>query len=151
LPGAGPFAVAKLPPGAHYEVVLLVASETADGMESYTLIDSVLNVPAGTTGIHLRYDGADSEVYGNVIDTDGQALLGATVLLSHPATGRVAGFARVDHDGRFAISCIKPGTYMATAVHSGYVNTSKSIQVFSGLSSNIGTIGMPPAGASSGK
>ena len=120
-------------------------------MESYTLTDWALNVPAGTTGLHLRYDASDSEVYGNVMDTDGQTLLDATVLLSDPATGRLTALVRVDDYARFEIYHVKPGIYLATAVHSGYVTTSRPVQVSSGLSANVGTIGMSPAGPLNGK
>ena len=147
----GPFALTALPPSVPYDVVLVVGSETDDGMESYTLMDWKLSVPAGDTGVRLHSDTSGSEVYGNVIDTGGQALLGATVLLCYSATGRLAASACVDYYGRFEMYHIKPGTYLATALHSGYVNTPSPIQVFSGLSANVGTIAMPPTGPLSGR
>ncbi|MCU0918137.1 MAG: carboxypeptidase-like regulatory domain-containing protein [Planctomycetes bacterium] len=142
LAKAGAFVLAGLPPGVLYDVVFVVATETAEGMESYALIRWARGVPSGTAGLRLDADLSGSEVYGNVVGAAGQAVLGTTVLLTDSATKRLSAFARVDCQGRFEMHHVKPGIYLATALHSGYIDTSKSLQVFRGLSADAGTLRM---------
>ena len=150
LQQAGPFAITALPQGVNYDVHLLVMSNTPDEIESCALRDSVLNVPVGTTGINLNYTSQGSTVTGKVTNTRGNPVLGATVLLTVSSTGNFAGFADTDPNGDYIIYNVPAGTYTATAVHSKYLNTSKTVQVVNGVPADVSTIVMPFAGEKDG-
>jgi hypothetical protein len=150
LQQAGPFAITALPQGVNYDVHLLVMSNTPDEIESCALRDSVLNVPVGTTGINLNYTSHGSTVTGKVTNTRGNPVLGATVLLTVSSTGNFAGFADTDPNGDYIIYNVPAGTYTATAVHSKYLNTSKTVQVVNGVPANVSAIVMPFAGEKDG-
>ena len=150
LQQAGPFTITSLPQGVNYDVHLLVMSNTPDEIESCALRDSVLNVPVGTTGINLNYTSQGSTVTGKVTNTRGNPVLGATVLLTVSSTGNFAGFADTDPNGDYIIYNVPAGTYTATAVHSKYLNTSKTVQVVNGVPADVSTIVMPFAGEKDG-
>lgn len=151
LQQAGPFAITSLPPGVNCDVHLLVASNTADEIQSFALRDSVFNVPVGTTGVNLYYNSQGSTVTGKVLDTTSQPVLGATVLLTDSTTANFAGFADVDPNGDYIIYNVPAGTYTATAVHSKYLNTSTTtVQIVDGVPANVSTIVMPFAGEKDG-
>jgi len=76
--------------------------------------------------------------------------LGATVLLTVSSTGNFAGFADTDPNGDYIIYNVPAGTYTATAVHSKYLNTSKTVQVVNGVPADVSTIVMPFAGEKDG-
>ena len=143
---AGPFVITALPPDANYDVYLLVISENHDEIESVAVRDSVFNVPIGTTGINLNYSSEGSTVTGSVVNIDGQAVLGAAVLLNDPCTGALTGSADVNENGEYVIYNVPAGTYAATAVHSKYLNTSTPVQVVDGVPADVNTIVMPFAG-----
>ncbi len=146
LAQAGPFTIRALPPGVNYDIYLIVISETFDEIESLSVQDFVLNVPVGTSGINLDYDSEGSTVTGSVINTNGRAVLGATVLLSDSATGNFAGFADTDPNGEYVIYNVPAGEYTATAVHSKYLNASTTVEVVDGVAADVSTIVMPFAG-----
>lgn len=146
---AGPFSLNKLPPGVNYDIYLIVYSETPDGIQSLAVRDSALNVAVGTGGIKLEYNSEGSTIRGDVNNTDGQPVLGATVLLSDPSGG-FGGFGDADCNGQYVIYNVPAGTYTATAVHSKYLNTSTTVEVVEGAPADVNTIIMPFRGEKEG-
>lgn len=136
LPEAGPFAITALPPYHPNDIYLCVESGTTNEIQSLVVRDSALNVLPGTTGIGLNYKSEGSTVSGRVENTDGQAVMGAAVLLTDSATGNFAGFGRVDPNGEYVIYNVPAGTYTATAVHSKYLNASTPVGGLEGLLGN---------------
>ncbi|MBA7625405.1 hypothetical protein ES703_32835 [subsurface metagenome] len=147
---AGPFTIGVLPPDANYDVALCVESETLDEIMSLAVQDFVLNVPVGTSGINLDYDSEGSTVTGSVINTNGLAVMGATVLLSDSATGNFAGFADTDPNGEYVIYNVPAGEYTATPVHSKYLSASTTVEVVDSVPADVDTIVMPFAGEKEG-
>ncbi|GAG27145.1 unnamed protein product, partial [marine sediment metagenome] len=111
---AGPFAITALPPDANYDVHLCVMSETAEGIESLVVRDSVFDVPVGTTSIALNYNSTGSTITGSVENTDANAVLGASVLLTDSDTGSFTGFGDTDPNGEYVIYNVPAGTYTVT-------------------------------------
>jgi len=147
---AGPFAITALPPDANYDVYLVEEIETLDGIESISGLDSVFNIPVGTTGINLDYNSEWSTVSGKVINTNGQAVLGGTVLLNDPCTAAFAGFGRTDPNGEYVIYNVPAGTYNVAAVHSKYLNASITVKVVDGVPTDVDTIVMSFSGEKEG-
>jgi hypothetical protein len=137
---AGPFTITSLPPDVNYDVFLFVESDTLDEIGSVTVRDSVLNVPAGTTGINLYYNSQGSTVTGKVLDTNSQPVFGAIVLFFDLATGDFAGLADVDYKGNYIIYNVPAGTYTITAIHSKCLNTPPMEQEVDGELVNVSTI-----------
>jgi hypothetical protein len=147
---AGPFTISTLPPDANYDVHLCVVSQTIDDILSVSVWDSAFNVPVGTTDITLNYNSEGSAVTGSVINTNGQPILGATVLLNDPCTNMPAGIAYVDPNGNYVIYNVPAGTYDAIATHSKYLNASVVTQVVDGVPTDVNTIIMPFTGEKEG-
>jgi protocatechuate 3,4-dioxygenase beta subunit len=140
LQETGPFTITKLPPGVNYDIVLFVASEASDETDSYTVRDFVPSVPAGKTGVNLYYNSQGGTLTGKVLDTANQPVLGASVLLADSSAGYFAGLAKVDEEGNYIMYNVPAGRYIATAVHSKYLNASKTVQLIDGEPVDITTI-----------
>ena len=150
LDDSGPFAIGPLPPDANYDIYLCTASETPDDIMSLAIRDWQFDIRPGINDINLYYNSQGSTITGNVENTDGHPVLGATVLLADSTTGNFAGFGDTDHDGEYVIYNVPAGTYTATAVHSKYLNASTTVEVFDGIPANVDTIVMSFAGEKEG-
>ncbi len=144
---AGPFSLSKLPPGVNYDIYLCVDNQA--NIESLAVRDGALNVAVGTGGIKLEYNSEGSTIRGDVNNTDGKPVLGATVLLSD-SSGGFAGFGDADCNGEYVIYNVPAGTYTATAVHSKYLPTSTTVEVVEGVPVDMNTIIMPFRGEKEG-
>jgi len=142
MENAGPFSLNKLPPDANYDIYLCVSNQTPDEIMSLAVRGSVLNVAVGTGGIKLEYNSEGSTVRGDVKNTDGRPILGATVLLSD-SSGIFGGFGDADCNGEYVIYNVPAGTYTATAVHSKYLNTSTTVEILDGVPVDVNAIIMP--------
>ena len=143
LQEAGPFIITKLPPEVNYDIYLIVVSETIDEVMSNAVINVVSNIPVGRTGIKLDYLSEGRTVRGKVLDTTGKPVLGAQVILNESTTDLFAGFADVDQNGDYIIYNVLVGEYIATAIHSQYLNNSETVQVTDGEQNDVNDIIMP--------
>jgi len=150
LEQAGPFAITALPHDANYDVYLCVISETVDEIMSLAAWDVAINVAVDTTGINLDYNSEGSTVSGKVINAEGLAVMGATVLLNDSATKNFTGFGETDPNGEYVIYNVPGGTYSAGAVHSKYLSVSTMVEVVDGAAADVNIIVMPFAGEKEG-
>lgn len=148
LDGPGPFTISALPPG-NYDVHLIAEYETPDEIESIAGRDSMFNVPVGTTGIDLTYDSQGSTVTGQVVNSNAQPVMGATVLFNDLATGAF-GFAYTDNHGEYTVYNMSGGTYTAAALHSKYLDASTTVQVVDGETAYVDIIITPFSGEKEG-
>ena len=134
---AGPYTLTSLPPG-NYDIYLTVYNETPDAIESLSIQDSQLNIPAGAPELlsplviietDLTYSSEGSTLTGKVTDSFDQGILGATVLLNDSVTGDFAGFAMTDQNGDYSIYNLPDGTYTAAAIHAKYQDDSTAVSV----------------------
>lgn len=146
LEDAGPFSIGSLPSDANYDVCLLAVIGSHDDIQSIALRDLQINVAAGVNNLNLSYDSQGGVIQGSVENTDGLAVLGATVLLNDPCTGDFAGFGDVDANGEYVIYNVAAGTYNATAVHSKYANASTTVVVVDSMTTVADSIIIPFSG-----
>ena len=130
LPQAGNFEIVGLPPGSNYDIRLCVSyEETVYETQSFTIRDSISDVPIGRPDLVLTYDSQGGTVTGKVLGTNNQPVLGVIVLLSDSATGDFAGWSNTDYNGNYILYNVPAGTYTVTAIHSQCPNKSATAQV----------------------
>jgi hypothetical protein len=149
LEQAGPFTITKLSPDVNYDIYLCVYTETPDKIILLAVRDSALNVAVGTTGIKLEYSSQGSTVTGSVKNTDDRPVLGVEVLLVD-SSNNFGGFSETDCNGEYVIYNVPAGTYIATATHSKYLNTSTTVNVVDGIPIDVSAIIMLFAGEKEG-
>jgi len=149
-PEAGAFTLGGLPPGTNYDLHLVVIDETDGEIESGTILDSVLDVPTGATGVSLNYSTQGETVGGRVRNVRQEPLLGAQILLADPVSGDFAGFADAGANGEYVFYNIPAGTYTVIAIHGKYLNAATMIQVIDGQTAQADTIILPFLGEKEG-
>jgi protocatechuate 3,4-dioxygenase beta subunit len=107
----GRFAGAGLEPGRYWASYTSTESGAAP-------VTKVIDVPrVDTFQCVLQY--SDAAVEGFVVDVDGQAVAGASVLAS-ASGGAQEATAFSDGDGRFSVRGLEPGSVVLTASHDGF-------------------------------
>lgn len=129
LQEAGEFVITKLPPEVNYDIYLIVYSETDDEITSCSVIDKKSDISIGRSNIILNYDSEGYTVTGKVLDTAGEPVLGARIILNDSDTKRLAGWADVDQNGDCIFYNLPAGSYTATAIHSLYDSNSQPAHV----------------------
>ena len=152
LDDAGPFVLAPLPLGSDYDIWFCTRTEYPldSHIDSVVLQDRQPGIPLGTGNVNLYYGSEGGTVIGTVRTIDGRPVMGADVLLTAYDTGSFAAFAVSDCNGAYEIYNVRPGTYVATAVHSKYLNASTTVEVVDGVPAIVNTIIMPFAGEKEG-
>lgn len=83
---------------------------------------------------HLPEAGGAGKIVGSVSEVTGSPLVGATVTVTGPQNAS----AKTSKSGQFAVTGLKPGTYMVKASHSGYATAvRKNVKVTAGGTATV--------------
>jgi hypothetical protein len=135
----GSFALPVVP-GKTFDVYLVLIEEIeGSGVETVIVKDSALASAASSTGVLMTFVPQNNEVAGSVQNTAGLPVMSAYAVLTHSATGQLAGFCSTDKTGGFRIYSISDGNYDLTLSHPAYQDYSETVTL-SGSAMDVGII-----------